>query len=113
MDSQQPDSQPPRTRGRVLGARSDRDRKPGRRESADITHRPLLPVQDGGVRAAEQATPRARQGRRLAPRRPGVRVRRAVFLPNAAPPRPPQGSVRLGLGLGLGVRSSRRWIRAS
>ena len=59
------------------------------RRSAGIAHRSLLPVQDGGVRAAERATPRAREGRQLAQRHKGcARVRRAVVLPNAAPPPP-------------------------
>ena len=80
--------QPPGTAVAEPGARPQR----GRRRSACIAHRALLPVKDGGVRAAERATPRARQGPRLAPRR--------VVVSNAAC-RPAQGSIRLVLGLGL------------
>ena len=41
-------------------------RQPGCRGSAGISHRPLFPVQDGGVSAAERASLRERQGPRLA-----------------------------------------------
>ena len=57
-------------------------RKLSCRESAGIAHRPLLQVQDGGLLAAERATPLTRKGRLLAPRRPGcVRVQRAPSYP--------------------------------
>ena len=76
-------------------------RKSSHRRSSCMANHSLLPVQDGEVRAAEWVTPRAQEGRRLAQRRPGgVRVRRAVVIPDAAP-RPPQGSIRLGLELGV------------
>ena len=76
-------------------------RKSGRRGSAGIPHRLLLPVRDGGVWAAELVTPGAREGRRLVLQRQAyVRARRAVVLPNAAR-RPAQGSICLGLGLGV------------
>ena len=87
--------QPPGAAVAEPGARP----QPGRRGSACIAHRALLPEQDGGSRAAERATPRARQGPRLAPRR--------VVLSNAAC-RPAQGSIRLGLGLGLSRQRRRR-----
>ena len=75
--------------------------KSGRRGRAGITRRLVLTAQDGGVRPAERATPRAREVWRLAPRRPGgVRVRRAVVLPNTTR-LPAQGSISLGLRLGV------------
>ena len=67
----------------------------------------LLPVQSGGLRAVaseravapEQAV--APEGWALSPLRPdGVRVRRAVALPDAAR-RSKQRSILLGLGLGV------------
>ena len=60
-------------------------RKSGRRDSSGIAHRLLLPVQDGGLRAAERVAARAREGWGLAPRSAGsLRVRRVVILPDAA-----------------------------
>ena len=53
--------------------------------NACIAHCPLLPVQDGGVRAAERATLLAQEGWCLAPRRPGgVQVQRQLSYPTPA-----------------------------
>ena len=97
-DQQAADSPPPRSPS------------PARDASPAIEEPPASPIVHwsqnrmelhGRVRAAERATPRAREGRQLAPRHPGgVRVRRAIVLTNAAR-RTAQGSIRLGLGLGL------------
>ena len=96
LDDQQADSPAPRSqspeRADPPAPRSPSRSQTGRQGIACIAHRALLPVQDGGVRVTERATPRARQGPRLAPRR--------VVLPNPAC-RPAQGSLRLGLALGV------------